>query len=162
MSIVTTLEKRELVITLGENEAPAKWEWVCKKYVRNEEGKDEAPPHTVRIEATREDVEKHIGRAILDQAETINAMIASNDKRAAEAKEQHDKQVADLGGKLKALEENLKVVAAQRDIATSVANAFQRAEQQWQQNVGPALAQAEQAQAQLVAAVNKANGEKPN
>lgn len=65
MPIVERVEKRELVVTLGANEAPASYRWNAMRFLTNDEdNSDAAPPQRVSIPATAEEVSAHIGEAV--------------------------------------------------------------------------------------------------
>ena len=66
MAIVERVEKRELIITLGAHEAPASYRWSAKRFLTNDEdGSDAAPPQTVSVPATAEEVAAHISEAMV-------------------------------------------------------------------------------------------------
>lgn len=72
MAITQTLERRRLIITLGENEAPSHWQWECVAFIRDD-GVDVVAPSTKYVDCTAEEAAAHIGQAALDQLAVIEA-----------------------------------------------------------------------------------------
>lgn len=74
MAITERIEKRELVVTLGANEAPASYRWNAMRFLTNDEdGSDAAPPQRVSIPATAEEVAAHIGASVVQLLADIEA-----------------------------------------------------------------------------------------
>lgn len=85
MAIIERVEKRELIVTLGAHEAPASYRWTAKRFLTNDEdGSDAAPPQTVSIPATAEEVAVHIGEAVVHLLADIAADTAAREALAAE------------------------------------------------------------------------------
>ena len=85
MAIVERVEKRELIVTLGANEAPASYRWSAMRFLTNDEdGSDAAPPQRVSIPATAEEVSAHIGGAVTALLADIAADTAAREALAAE------------------------------------------------------------------------------
>jgi hypothetical protein len=85
MAIVERVEKRELIVTLGANEAPASYRWNAKRFLTNDEdGSDAAPPQTVSVPCTAEEAAAHIGASVVSLLADIAADTAAREALAAE------------------------------------------------------------------------------
>lgn len=96
MAITETIERRSLIITLGENEAPSHWVYEAVRFLKNDDGSDVAPPQTVRIPASPEEAAAHIGQAAIDQVRTIDQIITRHLQAQADLKASHDASTAAL------------------------------------------------------------------
>lgn len=84
MAITETIEKRELIIALGANEAPASYRWNAMRFLRNEDGSDAARPERVSVPATAEEVSAHIGASVTSLLADIAADTARFQALAAD------------------------------------------------------------------------------
>jgi hypothetical protein len=130
MAISETVEKRKLVVTLGEFEAPASWQWEAVRFLRNDDGTDAAPPQNVVVPCTPEEAAAHIGQAAID----MNATMAAKDALIAALREQLATEVAALTE-----DRDTKVAAltAQRDAAVAAATKVAEADAAWEISVRP-------------------------
>lgn len=108
MAITETIEKRRLVITLGEFEAPASWHWEAVRFLRNDDNTDAAPPQNVTVPCTQEEAAAHISQAMADQATAIIAKDAA-----------------------------IATLTAQRDTAMAAATKVAQADADWETHVRP-------------------------
>lgn len=125
MAITETLEKRRLVVTLGQFEAPSAWHWECVRFLRNDDGSDAAPPQNVSIACSAADVSAHIGQAMLDQIGVLTA----KDALVAAAQAERDAAIADKDATI-----------AKRDEAIAAAMAVASADADWEASVRPKIA----------------------
>jgi flagellin-like hook-associated protein FlgL len=111
MAIIESVEKRRLIITLGEHEAPAQWQWDCIRFLRDDQsGKDAAPPQPVLVDATADEVAEHLGKAATDQVASLNAASAAIAEKSS-ALDAANAQIADLQASVGALQAKLDAVA---------------------------------------------------
>lgn len=90
MAITETIQKRRLVVVLGENEIPASWHWECMRFLRNDDGTDAAPPQAVSMAATAEEAAAHLGQGVVDLQAASNTLTA----RVAELTAERDAALA--------------------------------------------------------------------
>ena len=84
MEIIETLSAREIVITLGEHDAPATAKKKSVRFLRDADGADVAPPQIVEQEISFEDVELSLNGALLDERNALNSRVAElSDEKAA-------------------------------------------------------------------------------
>lgn len=78
MTITERIEKRQLIIDLGKDEAPTAWRWRVVKFFTYADGSEAGTKHD-EIPATDEEVAEHISAAVLSQARDIAADRAEMD-----------------------------------------------------------------------------------
>jgi hypothetical protein len=117
MAVIERKEKRQLVIDLGKDEMPTAWRWKVVQFLSYEDGSEAAPPRTVEIPTTAEEVSAHIGETVVKQAKDI-----ADDKVAYEAS-------------LTALTAERDVARAKLALATEALNAVTAADQSWDEAV---------------------------
>ncbi len=93
--------KKQLLLDLDKNEAPTAWRWRVDRFVRFDDGVEKIVPD--EIAATPEEVQAHIGAAVLKQAADIRA---DGQQRDAE-REGARQQIEALTGRVAALSEAL-------------------------------------------------------
>lgn len=118
MTEVVRVEKRELRIALGEHEAPASWKFIVVRFLRHEDGSEQAVPG--EMAATAEEAAAHIGQAMVEQLATIQAKDAAHVALQAEAER----------------------LARERDDAISAVRAVRRADEHYDAAIKPVLARA--------------------
>lgn len=90
MAIVERVEKRELIVTLGANEAPASYRWSAMRFLTNDEdNSDAAPPQRVSIPCTAEEAAKHIGDSVVNLLADIAADTSHREAIAADLRAVH-------------------------------------------------------------------------
>ena len=119
MAITETIEKRRLVVTLGEGQAPASWHWDAVRFLRNDDGSDAAPPQNVTVPCTAQEAAAHISQSMVD----LNASIAAKDASIATLTSERDAARAELTA------------------AKAAAQAVAQADSAWEQSVRPLVTQ---------------------
>jgi len=74
--------RKQLVLDLDKNEAPTGWRWRVDRFVRFDDGRETVVAD--EIPATPEEVQAHIGTAVLKQATDIEADRMARDAVVAE------------------------------------------------------------------------------
>ena len=113
--ITETIEKRRLIVTLGEAQAPASWAWDAMRFLRNDDGSDAAPPQTVTVPCTEAEAAAYISQAMVDLGASISAK---------------DAQIAVLSAQIATL-------TGERDQARAALAAVKSADTQWDAVVRP-------------------------
>ena len=90
IQVTERFEKRRLIITLGEKDAPAQYAWQGVTFTSREDGSDFKPPMDEMRPATVEEVQAHIGQAVLD----LQAVISAKDALIAQVRAEHDITIA--------------------------------------------------------------------
>jgi hypothetical protein len=76
MDLPWIIERRRLIITLGEHEAPASCQWDAVKFLRDEDGNDLVPPQRDLITATAEEVSAYLNVTLAAERDALNARVA--------------------------------------------------------------------------------------
>ena len=129
MNIHKTTEKRRLIVTIGEGDAVAGYQWQVVNFFRDDSGADQAPPQNATIDATAAEVAAYIGQAAAAHpaavTDAIERVKAENDRVLGELRTQHTatvKQMQDEVEKvLKSASEKIATVTAERDMARNLA-----------------------------------------